>query len=157
MDRTQTFLVEPIGWVRGSRTRPVDDGWDAERADVELDATKFGPEALLGLGEFSHVEIVFCLDKVDAVAAETGARRPRGNPSWPEVGIFAQRAKARPNRLAVTVCRLTGVDGLRLRLEGLDAIDGSPVLDIKPWVREFGPRGETRQPAWITELMRAYW
>ncbi len=67
------------------------------------------------------------------------------------------RAKARPNRIGVSRCRLLGVDGLSLRVEGLDAIDGTPVLDVKPWVAEFGPRGEVRQPAWSSELMRDYY
>ena len=87
----------------------------------------------------------------------SGARPPRNNLEWPAVGIFAQRGKNRPNRLGLSVCRLLEVDGLRLRLEGLDAVDGTPVLDIKPWVREFGPRGVVHQPAWMDELMRGYW
>ena len=48
-------------------------------------------------------------------------------------------------------------EGRVLRVRGLDAVDGTPVLDIKPWMAEFGPRGETRQPAWASELMRGYW
>src|SRR5918994_924172 len=86
-----------------------------------------------------------------------GPRHPRGNPDWPAVGIRAQRAKARPNRLGVTVCTLAGVDGLRLSVRGLDAIDGTPVLDVKPYMTEFAPGGATTQPAWSTELMRDYW
>ncbi|MFD0476032.1 TrmO family methyltransferase [Nonomuraea thailandensis] len=80
-----------------------------------------------------------------------------GNPDWPEVGIFAQRGKNRPNRLGVSRCRLLAVEGLDLRVRGLDAIDGTPVLDVKPYMAEFGPQGETVQPAWATELMRAYY
>lgn len=76
---------------------------------------------------------------------------------WPLVGIFAQRAKGRPNRLGVTTCELLSVDGLSLQVRGLDAIDGTPVLDIKPYVLEFAPRTPVRQPAWISELMRGYW
>jgi tRNA (Thr-GGU) A37 N-methylase len=76
---------------------------------------------------------------------------------WPRVGIFAQRPKDRPNRIGVSVCRLLGVDGLELRVAGLDAVDGTPVLDVKPVMREFLPRGEIHQPAWATELMKDYW
>ena len=86
-----------------------------------------------------------------------GARRPRGRADWPEVGIFAQRAKARPNRIGVGTCALLGVEGLTLRVRGLDAIDGTPVLDVKPHVLEMGPRGEVHEPEWMTELMRDYW
>jgi tRNA (Thr-GGU) A37 N-methylase len=87
----------------------------------------------------------------------TGARHPRGNTAWPNVGILAQRAKNRPNRIGVTVCRLLSVDGLRLTVAALDAIDGTPVLDVKPYMAEFGPRGMVRQPAWSSELMSGYW
>jgi tRNA (Thr-GGU) A37 N-methylase len=88
---------------------------------------------------------------------ETGARRPRGNPDWPLVGIFAQRGKNRPNRIGVTVCRIVSVSGREIEVEGLDAIDGTPVLDIKPVMREFLPRGDIRQPDWSRELMKDYW
>ena len=77
--------------------------------------------------------------------------------NWPEVGIFAQRAKDRPNRLGVTVCRILEVKDSTVRVAGLDAIDGTPVVDIKPWMVEFGPRGDISQPSWSTELMQGYW
>ncbi len=147
----------PIGTVTSSRTEPLDDDWDAVTSSVTLDAAQFSPDALRGLEDFSHVEVVYVFDRVDPAAVQTAARHPRGNPDWPEVGIFAQRAKGRPNRLGVTVCRLLAVEGLTLRLEGLDAVDGSPVVDVKPYLAEFGPRGEVRQPAWSRELMAGYW
>ncbi|MDT0347467.1 TrmO family methyltransferase domain-containing protein [Streptomyces litchfieldiae] len=87
----------------------------------------------------------------------TGARHPRGNADWPLVGIFAQRGKDRPNRLGVSRCWLLGVEGLDVRVRGLDAVHGTPVLDLKPYMAEFGPQGEVRQPDWATELMRAYY
>ncbi|MGY1722302.1 SAM-dependent methyltransferase [Blastococcus sp. SYSU DS0533] len=151
------MLVEPIGTVTSARAEPVDDDWDAVPASITLDATRFGPDALAGLDQFSHVEVVYLFDRVDPGAVQTGARRPRGNPGWPEVGIFAQRGKRRPNRIGVTICRLLDVDGLVLHVRGLDAIDGTPVLDVKPYMAEFGPRGEVRQPAWSHELMAGYW
>ncbi|MCB1251296.1 MAG: SAM-dependent methyltransferase [Acidimicrobiales bacterium] len=147
----------PIGHVRGGRTEPIDDDWDAVEATIELDGERFGPDVLAGLDAFSHIDVVFVFDRVDEAAVHLGARHPRNNPDWPAVGIFAQRAKVRPNRIGVTTCPLLGVDGLRLRVRGLDAIDGTPVLDIKPYLREFAPRGATTQPAWATELMAGYW
>jgi tRNA (Thr-GGU) A37 N-methylase len=86
-----------------------------------------------------------------------GARHPRGRTDWPLVGIFAQRGKARPNRIGVTTCELVGVDGRRVLVRGLDAIDGTPVLDLKPYMAEFAPRSAVREPAWAHELMRDYW
>ena len=147
----------PIGMVRGSRAEAVDDDWGGVEAIVELDGERFGPDALAGLDQFSHVEVVFVFDRVDEARVERGARRPRGNPAWPEVGIFAQRAKARPNRIGLTTCELVGVDGLRLHVRGLDAVEGTPVLDLKPYMAEFAPRTSTRQPPWATELMKGYW
>ena len=112
---------------------------------------------MAGLSEYSHIEVVYHFHQVAPEKEQEGARRPRGNPDWPMVGIFAQRAKARPNRIGVSVCRLLRVDGLMLTVQGLDAIDGTPVLDIKPYFVEFGPRGPVRQPAWSHELMAGYW
>lgn len=90
-------------------------------------------------------------------AVERGARHPRGRQDWPLTGVFAQRNKDRPNRIGVTICAVVSVEGMRLKVEGLDAIDGTPVIDIKPVMREFAPREEIRQPAWVSELMSDYW
>jgi tRNA-Thr(GGU) m(6)t(6)A37 methyltransferase TsaA len=152
-------LVElrPIGTVVGGRTEVVDDDWGPVAAVIELDAEQYTEEALRGLDAFSHLEVVYHFHKVAPEKIETTARRPRGNPDWPEVGIFAQRGKNRPNRLGVSRCRLLRVEGLRVHVQGLDAVAGTPVLDLKPWMAEFGPLGDTGQPAWATELMRRYY
>jgi tRNA-Thr(GGU) m(6)t(6)A37 methyltransferase TsaA len=152
-----TVTMTGIGTIRSSRTATEDDHWDSVQAAIELDPEKFASDALASLDTFSHIEVVYVFDRVDPTKVETGARQPRNNPAWPKVGIFAQRGKNRPNRIGTTICRLDRVEGLRLHVTGLDAVEGTPVLDIKPWVREFGPRGDVRQPAWMTELMRAYW
>ena len=96
-------------------------------------------------------------DRVDHGSFELGARRPRNNPDWPEVGVFAQRNKRRPNRIGTSTCELIAVDRTQLTVRGLDAIDGTPVLDIKPYMTEFAPRGAVRQPRWSHELMSGYW
>ena len=152
-----TISLRPIGYVRGGRAEPEDDGWDAEVCTIELDADRFTPEVVAGLTDFSHVEVVYQFHRVDEAAVVTTARHPREREDWPKVGIFAQRGRVRPNRLGVSVARLEGVEGLRVTVRGLDAIDGSPVLDLKPVLREFLPRGELRQPAWSTELMAGHW
>ena len=149
--------VTAIGRVQSPRVGREDDDWGDVDSVIGLDGSRFASDALRGLAEFSHIEVIFLFDRFDEAKVNTGARRPRGNPDWPEVGIFAQRASSRPNRLGLTTCEVLGVDGLEVRVRGLDAIDGTPVLDIKPHIREFAPRGEVRQPAWITELMEGYW
>jgi tRNA-Thr(GGU) m(6)t(6)A37 methyltransferase TsaA len=146
-----------IGHVRGGRSEPIDDAWDAVTARIALDPDQFKPDATAALDSFSHIEVIFHFDKAPANKINTGARHPRGNTDWPLAGIFAQRGKDRPNRIGVTVCRLLSVDRLNLEVQGLDAIDGTPVLDIKPVMKGFLPRGDIREPAWAAELMKAYW
>jgi tRNA-Thr(GGU) m(6)t(6)A37 methyltransferase TsaA len=157
MSVVSDYIVSPIGWVASDRRGRVDDEWGDVESTVRLDAERFTPDAVAGLTEFSHIEVVFLFDQFDETKVSVGARHPRGNVDWPKVGIFAQRASSRPNRLGVTTCELVDVDGLDVRVRGLDAIDATPVLDIKPFVREFQPRIEVRQPAWIGELMVNYW
>ena len=151
------FTLTPIGQVCGGRAEAIDDDWGASRAVIRLDPERFTDEALLGLDAFSHAEVIFLFDQVGDDQITTGARRPRGNPDWPRVGIFAQRGKNRPNRLGVSVCRIVAVDGLELAVEGLDAIDGTPVLDIKPVMAGFQPRGDVREPDWARAIMAGYW
>jgi len=151
------IIIRPIGFVRGGRDTPEDDAWGGVESTIELDTAQFRAEALAGLGDFSHVEVIFHFDQVKTEEIETGARRPRGNPDWPAAGIFAQRGKGRPNRLGVTICEILSVDGTMLRVRGLDAVDGTPVIDLKPVLTGFLPRGTVREPEWAKELMAGYW
>ncbi|OSZ72516.1 tRNA (N6-threonylcarbamoyladenosine(37)-N6)-methyltransferase TrmO [Sphingomonas sp. IBVSS1] len=152
-----SVTLHPIGQVHGGRIEATDDDWGACRAVIRLDPARFTADALLGLDAFSHAEVIFLFDQVTDDQITTTARHPRGNPDWPRVGIFAQRGKNRPNRLGITVCRIIAVDGLTLEVEGLDAIDGTPVLDIKPVMAGFLPRGDVREPDWARAIMADYW
>jgi tRNA-Thr(GGU) m(6)t(6)A37 methyltransferase TsaA len=146
-----------VGVVRSPVHEIMDDVFGGVVSRVELDASRFTPDSLAGLADFSHVEIVFVFDRIADAEIYYGARRPRGGKDWPLVGIFAQRGKNRPNRIGVTVCRLLSVSGTVIEVEGLDAIDGTPVLDVKPYMPEFAPRGAVRRPEWARELMSGYW
>jgi tRNA-Thr(GGU) m(6)t(6)A37 methyltransferase TsaA len=152
-----TFTVSAIGHVTCERVEAIDDNWGSIESTIVLDADRFGPDVLAGLDDFSHIDVVYCFDRVDEAKINLGARHPRNREDWPLVGIFAQRAKARPNRLGVTTCELVAVSELTVTVRGLDAIDGTPVLDIKPHVIEFQPRTPVHQPGWIGELMANYW
>jgi tRNA (Thr-GGU) A37 N-methylase len=151
------FNIEPIGRVVGGRDEPIDDEWGDVEATIVLDGALLDPDAALCLEDFSHIEVVYLFHLVDEADVTRGARRPRGNPDWPTVGILAQRAKGRPNRIGVSRCELVDVDGFKLRVRGLDAVDGTPVLDVKPFMVEFAPRGPVFQPEWASDLMRTYW
>jgi tRNA-Thr(GGU) m(6)t(6)A37 methyltransferase TsaA len=148
--------LHPVGFVHASRSEVVDDFWGEEESCITL-TEEFSAESLAGITDFSHCEILFFLSRVEPARVINGARHPRNNDKWPKVGVFAQRTKNRPNRIGSTICRIVRVEGKHLFVSELDAIHGTPVLDIKPVLREFLPRGEVKQPEWSHELMREYW
>ncbi len=150
------ILVRPVGRVRAPRQDLEDDYWGGVVSVIELDDRQFGSDSVQGLGAFSHIEVLFHMGLVPPDAVVVGARHPRGRRDLPSVGIFAQRAKARPNRLAVSRCRLLSIEGLRLEVEGLDAVNGTAVIDIKPWMAELGPAGPVTQPPWSHEITARY-
>ncbi len=151
-----SFGVEAVARVRNVRPRPLDDYWRDLPSRLVL-TERFGPEALQELDSFTHVEVVFLFDQVPFQKVREGARHPRNRSDWPSAGIFAQRGKGRPNRIGVSRCRVVGIEGRELLVQDLDAIDGTPVLDIKPWMDEFGPIGPTGQPSWSRQLMDRYY
>ena len=151
-----TTTVQSIGIVRNERTELRDDDWDAVASVIEL-RPEFPAESLAGLEEFSHVEVLFLFDRVTEASIERVARHPRENPAWPRVGIFAQRGKSRPNRLGASIATIVHREGRCLHVRGLDAVNGTPVLDLKPVMAEYLPREPVRQPQWSVELMREYW
>ena len=149
--------IHPIAYVRGGRAEASDDAWGEVQAHIELDGSRFSPEAIAGLESFSHLVVVYYFHKVAPDSIEMNARHPRENPAWPKVGIFAQRGKNRPNLIGVSTCRILGVDGLKIKVQGLDAVDGTPVLDLTPHMAGFAPRGKIHEPEWAREIMTGYW
>jgi tRNA-Thr(GGU) m(6)t(6)A37 methyltransferase TsaA len=150
------FTVRAIGVAKSEIKTPADDCWANLVSEIELDPNQFSPESTRGLGDFSHVEVVFVFHRVAPEKVFTSSRHPRDRADFPLVGIFAQRAKDRPNRIGVTTCKIERVDGLHIFVRELDAIDGSPILDVKPYIAEFGPREPVRQAAWSKEVMSGY-
>jgi tRNA-Thr(GGU) m(6)t(6)A37 methyltransferase TsaA len=149
-------IVKPIGVVRSPIKEVTDDCWGDVAATIALDSQLFGPECTQGLDRFSHLEVIFLLNKIPAESVEKGARHPRGRTDWPKMGIFAQRSKDRPNRIGSTICKLLFVKGLEIRVSELDAVDDTPVLDVKPYLKGFAPPGQVREPAWANEWMAGY-
>ncbi len=150
--------IKAIGQVHCPRAEAIDDFWGNTISTIELDPSLFTPESVQGLTDYSHLLVVYHLDKVPDEKVLWSAGHPRGNTDWPKVGIFAQRKKDRPNKIGVSICGLLEVNGLTLKVKALDAIDGTPILDIKPHVKEFDPDPDkVRQPDWMTELMKDYY
>jgi tRNA-Thr(GGU) m(6)t(6)A37 methyltransferase TsaA len=150
------ILVSPVAVVHNSRLTTADDAWGGLVSEIVLEPD-LPAESLDGLEMFSHLEIIFRFHLIEDREIVFGSRHPRENPAWPKVGIFAQRGRLRPNRLGLTVVRLLRRGTRSLFVENLDAVSGTPVLDIKPAMLEFLPREPLRQPDWSHELMKDYW
>jgi len=148
--------IKPVAFVKNLRILPKDDHWGDVISEIKL-AEDIHPDALKGIEAFSHLDIIFYFHQVKEDQIQYQARRPRNNQNYPETGIFAQRGKNRPNRLGATVVTLLEKSESKLVVKGLDAIDGTPVIDIKPVMKEFLPKGQIIQPKWSEDLMKAYW
>ena len=150
-----TYEITPIGIVRNDRTDVQHtDNWGAVRSTITVDE-RFGEACLQGLDGFSHVDVLFVFDQLPE-PDDGGEPRPyRGRPDLPPMGIFATRGPRRPNRIGTTSCRIESVDGRTLTVLGLDAVDGTPVIDLKPTTVEFLPVDVT-QPAWVGSFMSEY-
>jgi tRNA (adenine37-N6)-methyltransferase len=150
------FTIRSIGTVINDRNDLSDDFWGGMISEIKLDPA-FGENALEGIETFSHLEIVFVFHRVVNDNPVTGADHPRENPLWPETGIFAQRKKNRPNFIGTAMAVFIRKEGASIFVRDLDAINGTPVMDIKPVIKGFLPRGPVTQPFWADELMQHYW
>lgn len=143
-----------IGMVRSGRTSLADEDWGSVESWIELRPEFAAGTA--GLEAFSHAVVVFHMHAPDDDEAPTLMRRPRGRADMPLLGVFAQRGRMRPNPVGVTTAEVLAVEPGRVRVRGLDAIDGTPVLDLKPHVPAFDAPPAPRVPAWMDTLMLGY-
>ena len=139
------ILVTPIGVVHNNEHDPARQDWSRVRSRIELQP-ELGP-ALDGLDGFSHVIVVGWLDRIPAELRERRQAHPGGDERLPLLGALALRG-ARPNPLAVTVCCLRSVREASVEVEGLDLVDGTPVLDIKPYIAVYDSEPDARLPDW---------
>ncbi len=151
------IALETIATVRNTRTHTGDEGWSQVTSTIEMEPTF--ASGLEGLDQWSHVLVVFFMhhDPGNEAAPTDWRRRPRGRADMPLAGVFAQRGRMRPNVIGVTAAKLERVEPGRLVVTGLDAIDGTPVLDLKPYAPVFDRVQEPRVPAWFDTLMRGYY
>jgi tRNA (adenine37-N6)-methyltransferase len=145
---------EAIGSVKSPVKEPLDEGWGKVISEIHL--APLVAQGLQGLEHFSHILVVFYMHQATHDPKTDLVRRPRGRADMPEVGIFAQRARHRPNPIGITAVKLLRIQGNTLTVQGLDAMDGSPVLDIKPYVPEFDRINEPRVPEWMKRLLEGY-
>jgi tRNA-Thr(GGU) m(6)t(6)A37 methyltransferase TsaA len=148
-----TIQLEPVAFVSNTRKNISDDFWGEVISEIVL-APTLPAEVFSNIEEFSHLEILFHFSQTTEIVY---SGRPRDKNEYPLMGIFAQRKKNRPNHIGLTTVELISHDNRKIVVKGLDANDGTPVLDIKPVYKEFGVRGTIRQPVWVEELMKDYW
>ncbi len=151
----EKYEFTPIAYVTNNRDDLRDDDWGEVVSEIRL-RDDLSSELFKGLESFSHVEIVFIFHRNQADQKIPDCRHPRNNQDWPKMGLLAQRSSYHPNPIGLSTAKILNVDGGTLRVQGLDAVDGSPVLDIKPIYREFMPQ-DSKQPPWVFELLREYW
>ena len=146
--------IKPIGKVHSEVTSGRDENWGDVVSEIEI-APEYA-SGLRGLESFSHILVIYWMHEAKFDSAKHLIRCPREREDMPLLGIFTQRAKHRPNPIGVTAVRLLSVTGGSLQVQGLDAIDGTPVLDIKPYVPAFDAAGDAVTPEWVTRLMTNY-
>jgi tRNA-Thr(GGU) m(6)t(6)A37 methyltransferase TsaA len=144
------ILLKPIGIVRNEVQGPMSGGWEQVTSEIviEEDMTEY----LEGLDEFSHIIVVYWMHQAPTGGRPPSKIHPRGRTDLPLVGLFATRAPFRPNSLGVCVARLLARNGNVLRVVRLDAIDGTPVIDIKPYMPRLDSPPDVRVPDWVTKL-----
>ena len=142
--------MTPIGRVACDERDPARVDWSRARSMIVLDEAAHPgiADALLGLEGYSHVIVVGWLDGIPEALRARRRAYPAGDERLPLQGALALRGGARPNPISVTVCRLLAVEGATLRVEGLDLVDGTPVLDVKPYIAHYDSEAKATIPKW---------
>lgn len=107
-------------------------------------------DALLGLSQYSHILVFSWFHKSNTSEKRSTLRvHPRGNRANPLTGVFATRSPVRPNPISVYTCRILSIDGNVIHIEKIDALDGTPVIDIKPYVPRLDSVLDAKMPRWV--------
>lgn len=139
--------LKPIGFVKNKVKEPRFGGFANEISEVIV-GRKFA-KALKGIGGYSHLIVVYWMDKAKDYVM---LHRPQGNPDVPIVGIFACRCPKRPNPIGITTVKLLAHEKNRLKVKGLDTLNGTPVIDIKPYCPDYDKADKAKIPEWHNKL-----
>lgn len=144
------IAIKSIGVIRSNVKGPSKPGWEKGLiSEIVLDSSL--AQLTEGLQEFSHIMVIFWMHKVSPDPDVPSRIHPRGRQDLPLVGLFATRAPMRPNPIGISVVKLVESQGNVLKVEGLDAIDGTPVIDIKSYLPS-NQVPDARFPAWVYKL-----
>jgi tRNA-Thr(GGU) m(6)t(6)A37 methyltransferase TsaA len=154
MEENMELSVRTIGFVSSPVKEGIDHSWGEVISEINLDSDMH--TGLEGIKGFSHAIVVFYMHKSSFKPDTDLIRRPQGREDMPLTGIFAQRAKHRPNPIGITTVEIIDVHGGKLLVKGLDAIDGTPILDIKPYYPVYDLKNDAKTPEWVDILMKEY-
>jgi tRNA-Thr(GGU) m(6)t(6)A37 methyltransferase TsaA len=145
-----SMTLKAIGIVRNEVKQPPGSGYDWEKiiSDIVVDSSL--TEALDNLDEFSHIIVLYWMHQVTAPHRFSTKVHPMGKQELSPVGLFATRSPHRPNPLGKTTVRLLQRQGNILTVKGLDATDGTPVIDIKPYIPGYDSATDAKALQWIT-------
>ena len=132
------FKIFPIGFIKKK-----DD-----RAWIEIEAAY--SDALLGLDGFSHIYVLYWFHENDTLENRKKLQvHPRKDKRNPRTGVFATHSPLRPNLIALSLCWILSVDGTTINIDEIDAIDGSPVIDVKCYIPSTRSFEDLRVPDWV--------
>lgn len=147
------IIMHPIGYVKNNVKSKKDTSWGENVSTIILSEKYY--TGLKGIEDFSHAIIIYYLDQAVYESEKHLQRRPQNREDMPLVGIFSQRGKDRPNKIGTTSVQIVSADDKSLEVRGLDAIDGTPVLDIKPYYPSYDKK-DAHVPEWVDRLMEHY-
>ncbi len=150
-DQLPTFTIRAIGMVRNNvKGKPASGParFDWSQVDSEIMIEPRLTESLDGIDDFSHIIVLFWADRVTETEVPIKVH-PRRREDLPLVGTFASRSPNRANRILLSIVRLVERHGNVLLVKGLDALDGTPVIDIKPYIPRSDSFPNARVPDWI--------
>ena len=146
-DKNGTIKIKPLGKARNKVSKPMLPGWKDVETEIVID--KKYANGLNGIEDYSHVIVVYWMNKETECHL---THHPQGKKDVPYVGIFACRCPQRPNRIALSTVKLLSRKGNVLKVKGLDIIDGTPMIDIKPYTPQYDEIGNAKVPAWVKKL-----
>ncbi len=147
-DQNGVIKIKPLGKAKNSVVKPMLPGWKNVVSEIVID--KKYAKGLDGTEDYSHIMVVYWMDKEKECHLK---HHPQARSDVPYVGIFACRCPQRPNRIAISTVELVGRKDNVLKVKGLDIVNGTPILDIKPYTPAYDRVVKAKVPNWVNRLV----
>ena len=147
-DKNGVIKIKPLGLAKNKIDKPMLSGWEDVVTKIVID--KKYANGLDRIEDYSHMIVVYWMDKEDECHLK---HHPQGRKDVPFVGVFACRCPQRPNRIAISTVKLVGRRGNSITVKGLDIVNGTPILDIKPYTPQYDVVEKAKVPSWVSKLV----